>query len=128
MIECKIPCRIPGGQFNDVERSINEFSRAVEGYGFSACISRRYKEQGSDSVITLAVDDEKIAAMKGAKRGPKEKPTLIPFEEMLALKQEGHPPKEIAELAGISIATYFRKMAAYKNGTTPVQKNGGEEK
>ena len=79
-----------------------------------------------DTAITLAVDDEKIKAMKGAKRGPKEKPTLITIEEMLALKQEGRAPKEIAGLAGISIATYFRKMAAHKDGAGQIRENGGE--
>ena len=125
MIKCVINCHIPEGQFNSVERTINEFAKAVEGYGFSACLSHPSKEAWPDSVITLAVDDDKIEAMKGARRGPKEKPTLISIEDMVLMKQEGRPSKEIAELAGISIATYFRKMAAHKDGTSNVQKNGG---
>ena len=126
MIECVIHCHIPAGQINDVGQAISEFSNAAEVYGFSACLSSIPGESVSDSVITLAVDDEKIKAMKGAKRGPKEKPTLISIEEMFTLKQEGRPPREIAELAGISIATYFRKMAAHKGDIDQIQKNGGE--
>ena len=127
MIKCVINCHIPEGQFDNIEQTINEFVKAVEGYGFSACLSRHSEEAWPDSVITLAVDDEKIEAMKGAKRGPKEKPTLISIEEMILMKQEGRPSREIAELAGISIATYFRKMAAYRDGTSQVQKNGGAD-
>ena len=66
-----------------------------------------------ETTIHLHVDDEKIQAMKGAKRGPKFKNTIISVEEMVALKKEGVPPEEIARLAGIGVATYFRRMAAY---------------
>ena len=127
MIKCVINCHIPDGQLNSVEQAINEFVKSVEGYGFSACLSHPSEKACPDSVITLTVDDEKIEAMKGAKRGPKEKPTLISIEDMILMKQGGRPSKEIAELAGISIATYFRKMAAYKDGTSQVQKNGGAD-
>ena len=117
MINCSIPCRIPEKHLQEVVHSIKEFSDAVACYGFAAEISQSTDGKTTESSITLMVDDEFIKAMKGAKRGPKEKATNITIDEMLALKGEGRPPREIAALAGIGVATYFRRMAAYKAQT-----------
>ena len=125
MIECKIRCQVPAEQFEEIQQAIIRFSEAAEAYGFLAGISHPDGMCASDALVTLAVDDEKIEAMKGAKRGPKEKPAQIPIEEMLVLKQAGHTPKEIAALAGISTATYFRRMAACK--AAPSRDAAGEE-
>ena len=69
----------------------------------------------ADAVVTLFMDEETIAENRGAKRGPKFKPTKITVEEMVRLKESGMSPKEIAGLAGIGVATYFRRMAAYRD-------------
>ena len=112
MIQCDIHCFIPVERFEETEQAVRAFSEAVEIYAFSVILTRGSDGNKSDTVITITVDDEKIKAMKGAKRGPKEKSTRISTEEMLALKKAGRHSQEIADLAGISIATYFRKMAA----------------
>ena len=115
MIQCIIPCSIKDKHVEEIEQSLVSFSESASCYGFNVFLSYSSVKGAAESSITLQVDDEMIRAMKGAKRGPKEKATSISVSEMLALKKEGRPPKEIAEIAGISIATYFRRMAAYKS-------------
>ena len=117
MIECIIPCRIANSQIKEIENALESFTEDIAHFGFKASISYSDVEKDNNAFITLSVDDEMIQAMKGAKRGPKEKVTNISIDEMLEMKASGCPPKEIAAAAGISVATYFRRMAAYKAQT-----------
>ena len=125
MITCVIPCSVPSDQFKAIEQSLEDFSETVGCYGFQANFSYSVEGEACGASITLLVDDEKIEAMKGAKRGPKVKATNISVEEMLELKHSGCPPKEIAKRAGIGVATYFRRMAAYKAQSVQEQEAGG---
>lgn len=115
MIKCVIPCTAATGKrLKEIEQSLASFSETVTVYGFSATLSYSDPKRPAGAIITLLVDDEMIEAKKGAKRGPKEKATNISIEDMKMLKKQGLPPREIAKLAGISVATYFRRMAAHK--------------
>ena len=125
MIKCVIPCSISGRRLKEAERSLSSFTEQAGCYGFNASLSCSVTKAGKKSIsaITLLVDDEMIRAAKGAKRGPKEKATNISVEEMAALKKEGVPPRDIADIAGIGVATYFRRMAAYKARTASGEKS-----
>lgn len=114
MIKCSIPCAAAGKRLKEIEQSLAVFSETVADYGFSATLSYSDSKSPAGAIITLLVDDEMIEAKKGAKRGPKEKATNISIEDMEILKKRGLPPTEIAKLAGISVATYFRRMAVHK--------------
>ncbi len=46
--------------------------------------------------------------------GRKPKQSAISNEEILALSAEGRSPKEMAKLMGVSLATYYRRLAAIK--------------
>ena len=127
MIECVIPYSASEECLKEIERSLEAFSAAVSCYGFTATLSYSDTAKANNPCITLLVDNEMIQAMKGAKRGPKEKATNISIEEMLELKKQGLAPKEIAALAGVGVATYFRRMAAYKAQLSSENKSGKEE-
>ena len=127
MIKCVIPCTAAGKCLKEIEQSLASFSQTVADYGFSATLSYSDPERSAGAIITLLVDDEMIEAKKGAKRGPKEKATNISIEEMEILKKQGLPPREIAKLAGIGVATYFRRMAAHKAQMAAEESPGREE-
>ena len=112
-------CRVSPEQSKSVSRLLADFSGVSLENGYLATIQADQGHPSSDgyvdATVTLYMDDEYIDKKRGARRGPKPKPTNITVEEMARLKDEGMPPKEIAELAGIGVATYFRKMAAYRD-------------
>lgn len=129
MIKCTIPIRIDKTEMDTLLSSIGRFSEEVSACGVSIDVSSDAPSNGMDtipSVITINVDDKKIMAMKGAKRGPKEKKTRISVEEMRSLKDAGVPSKEIAAIAGIGVATYFRRMAEQSH-SSPNEMKGGEK-
>lgn len=127
MIECVIPYSSSDENLKEIEQSLAAFSEAVSCYGFTANLSYLGTGKTVGPYITLLVDDEMIEARKGAKRGPKEKVTNISTEEMLEMKNQGIPPKEIAAIAGVGVATYFRRMAAYKAQSSSENKSGQED-
>ena len=45
--------------------------------------------------------------------GRKPKPSAISYAQICQLIAEGHSPKEIAEMMGVSVATYYRRLAAW---------------
>ena len=111
MITCTINNQVSETEMAALVDSIEKFSQKASECGVTVDISPLDICDGSHLVITINVDDEKILKMKGAKRGPKEKKTKISVDEMLSLKKEGVSSKEIAAMAGIGVATYFRRMA-----------------
>ena len=117
MFSCTIPCFVEANRLEEIKAQLLDYSEQISSYCFQIDISHFPTDKSENALIEttihLHVDDEKIQAMKGAKRGPKFKNTIISVEEMVALKKEGVPPEEIARLAGIGVATYFRRMAAY---------------
>lgn len=112
-------CRVDMSQAAYFKDLLTNFSvtSAANGYLAEIKIDKKHPSDDgyADAVVTLYMDEETIAENRGAKRGPKFKPTKITVEEMVQLKESGMPPKEIAELAGIGVATYFRRMAAYRD-------------
>ena len=126
MITCTIPIGNERSEMDTLLSSIKRFSEEVSVYGVSIDVSTDAPSIATDTTaITISVDDEKIMAMKGAKRGPKEKKTLISVEEMRSLRDAGVPSKQIADIAGIGVATYFRRMAGQSNDA-PGGMLGGE--
>lgn len=111
MITCTIINHVSEMEKVTLVDSIEKFSQKVSECGVTVDISQADMYDSSYLAITINVDDEKILKMKGAKRGPKEKKTKISVDEMLSLKKKGVPSKEIAAMAGIGVATYFRRMA-----------------
>lgn len=121
MKKWSFPCRISMDKKEDLQWLLADFSGiSVEnGYYATARVNKEHLPSDGyvDVTVTLFMDEETIEEKRGAKRGPKPKAARITVDEMYKLKESGMPPKEIANHAGISIATYFRRMAEYKNST-----------
>ena len=111
MITCTIKNHVSETERTALVDSLEKFSQKASECGVTVDISPVDICDSTHYTITINVEDEKILGMKGAKRGPKEKVTKISVDEMLSLKKKGVPSKEIAALAGIGVATYFRRMA-----------------
>ncbi len=54
------------------------------------------------------------SADTGRKKGRRPKESAIPMERIRQLAAEGKTPKEISSLMGVSVATYYRRMAVLK--------------
>lgn len=63
--------------------------------------------------LTLTIDDS-----LRCKPGPRMKATALSDERMQALRDSGMKPENIAKLAGISRATFYRRMAALDEEVT----------
>ncbi len=58
--------------------------------------------------------DESVPKKRSHSGGRKPKESKLSPEEIADLISEGYPPREIAERMGISVATYYRRLAATK--------------
>lgn len=66
---------------------------------------------GSDCSTT---HDIRSMSSHNHSRGRKPKASAISMDEVIRLSNEGKSPKEIAELMGVCLATYYRRMANVK--------------
>ena len=112
MNEFSFECMVPPLKISAISGLLEDYTSKAEKYGFLASLEVCEEVPGDFAQvrITLTIDDEALAARK---TGPKPVETSISIEEMARLRSSGVSAGEIASLAGISRATYFRRMNAY---------------
>ena len=75
MIFCTIPCFVEANRLEEIKAQLLDYSEQISSYCFQIDISHFPTDKSENALIEttirLHVDDEKIQAMKGAKRGPK---------------------------------------------------------